>query len=119
MSAFFSSIRHYFKAEYNGRYLSGILREVAQHEPTSFSLVIDQIAAPSPLPFWREVSRGISDGELTVKCEHPYAGRIKNRRADLAILRGNAPIVLMEVKEFDHLAPQNPEQLSDYLDKVS
>lgn len=119
MSAFFSSIRRYFKSKYNGRYLSLILREIAVHEPRSFSLIIDQIVDASPLPFWKNVSRGILDGELTINCEHAFAGRRKKRRADLAILRGKEALVLMEVKEFDHLAAQNPEQLSDYLDKVS
>jgi hypothetical protein len=106
MSAFFSSIRNYFKNEYRGRYLSVILREIAQHEPQSFSLMIDQIAAANPpLPFWREVSKDISGGDLTVKCEHPFVSKIKKtRRADLAVLRGKDHVVLMEVKEFDHLA---------------
>jgi hypothetical protein len=119
MSAFFASIRHYFKSEYNGRYLSVILREVAQHEPRSFSLLFGQIAEASALPFWRDVSKGIENGELTVKCEYSFKGRLKNRRADLVVLRGKAPVVLMEVKEFDHLAPQNPKQISDYLSQIS
>ena len=121
MSAFFSSIRNYFKSKYHGRYLSVILREVAQHEPESFSLMIDQIAVENPLlPFWREVSKGISDGDYTVKCEHPFVSKIKKtRRADLAVLRGKDHVVLMEVKEFDHLAPGNLDQLVDYLDQVS
>ena len=74
MSAFFSSIRNYFESEYNGRYLSVILREMAEHEPRSFSLLIDQIAAANPLPFWRDVSKGIAENELTVECEYPLCG---------------------------------------------
>jgi hypothetical protein len=119
MSAFFSSIRNYFKSEYHGRYLSIILREIARHEPRSVSLIIDQISSTSTLPFWRQVSKEISTGEFTVKCEYPFKGQTKTRRADLAVLHGEQPIVLIEVKEFDHLAPQNPEQLSDYLSLVS
>jgi hypothetical protein len=81
MSAFFSSIRNYFKSKYHGRYLSVILREVAQHEPESFSLMIDQIAAANPLlPFWRGVSKDISDGDLTVKCEHSFVSKTKKVR---------------------------------------
>lgn len=54
-----------------------------------------------------------------MECEHHFIGKVRNRRSDLAVMRGSAPVVLMEVKEFDHLAAQNPEQLSDYLGQVS
>lgn len=119
MSAFFASIRGYFKSEYNGRYFSLILRELAQHEPKSFCLLIDQLAAASRLKFWKGISKGLMTGELTVECEQSFQGLSKKRRADLAIVRGEETVVLIEVKEFDHLNPENPDQLADYLRRVS
>src|SRR5262245_15888571 len=65
MTAFFASIRNYFKSKFHGRYFSLILREIAQHEPQTFSLMIDQVKATSPLPFWREVSTSMWNGDLT------------------------------------------------------
>jgi hypothetical protein len=96
-----------------------ILRELAQHEPKSFCLLIDQIAATSELPFWKDISKGLLAGDLTTQCEWPFRGVSKTRRADLAIVGGETPVVLVEVKEFDHLNPENPEQLADYLRRVS
>lgn len=119
MTAFFASIRNFFKSEYHGRYLSVILQQIAQHEPRTFSLILEQVTSTSRLPFWREVSAGILNGELTVRCEHSFEGYMRTRRADLAVLRGDQPVVLMEVKEFDRLSPSNPDQLGDYLGKVS
>jgi hypothetical protein len=119
MTAFFNSIRNYFKSEYHGRYFSLILLEIARHEPKTFALIIAQIAMTRRLPFWRELSDSVVSGELTVRCEFPFDGRRKKRRADLAVLRGKMPVLLMEVKEFDHLSPENPDQLTDYLGQVS
>ena len=78
MSAFFVSIRDYFKSEYNGRYFSLILRELAQHEPLSFCLLINEIAATSNPTFWKEISKGVLNGELSVECERSFQGASKN-----------------------------------------
>ncbi len=119
MSTFFTSIREYFKSKYDGRYFSLILREMAQHEPHSFCLLINEVATTSNLPFWKDVSKGLLNGELNVECEQYFQGTSKKRRADLAIMREETIVVLIEVKEFDHLNPENPYQLADYLKLVS
>ena len=119
MSSFFQSIRNYFKTKYDGRYFSVLLRELAQNEPNSFSSIIDHIAESSQLSIWKQISREIHDRTLEPVCEHKFQGRTQRRRADLTFLRGEKPALLMEVKEFDHLNPENPEQLSDYLRQVS
>jgi hypothetical protein len=119
MSSFFNSIRNYFDAKYDGRYFSVLLRELAQNEPESFSSIIDDIAENHRLPIWNKISVEIRDRNLDAKCEHHFPGRKKRRRADLAFLRAKTPVVLMEVKEFDHLNPENLRQVLDYLNQVS
>jgi hypothetical protein len=107
------------KANIVGGIFSLLLCELAQHEVRSFCLVIDQIATMSKLPFWKDVSNGLTSGELTVQREQYFPGLKKRRSADLAIVRGEELVVLVEVKEFDHLNPENPAQLADYIRQLS
>src|SRR5579872_473796 len=98
MSSFFKSIRGYFKAEYNGRYFSILLRELAQNEPDSFCRIVISARNESH-NIWKELTDGIINGELSADCEYHFHVRkkTKTRRADLAFLRGNDPVALMEV----------------------
>jgi hypothetical protein len=57
---------------------------------------------------------------MKVECEwHFETKQGAKRRADLAVLEGGEPILLVEVKEDDVKSPRNPEQLADYLSMLS
>jgi hypothetical protein len=118
MSSFFYSIRDYFKSEYNGRYFSILLRELAQNEPRSFCAIIDRVSQKSSSAHWKTISAGLREGTLNAICEHGFLGRTQRRRSDVAFLRENRPVLFIEVKEFDNSSPTNPQQLADYLDRV-
>jgi len=123
MSSFFHSIQSYFKAEYHGRYLSLMLKEIAQHEPQSMMDIIRTASKKASNPsstnqiFWRDMLKGLKHGEFTFTCEEHF--RSGTRRADLAFLHGKSPRLLFEVKEYDHKNSDNDEQISDYLKTIS
>jgi hypothetical protein len=111
MSGFFSDIRSLFDAKYSGRYLALMLRELGRREPELFARVFD---------LHPNVCKSIRKGEMKIECEwHFETKQGAKRRADLAVLEGGEPILLVEVKEDDVKSPRNPEQLADYLSMLS
>jgi hypothetical protein len=102
-SSFFSSVRSYFKGEYSGRYLSAILKELARFEPKVFARIFRLSAAER---------KAVQNGDLQVVREW-YVSRT-GRKADLAVLQGGVPRLLIEVKEDDVASTHNAEQLRDY-----
>jgi hypothetical protein len=107
MTGFFYDIRGFFDAKYSGRYLSLLLRELGRREPELFSRVFG-------LP--PDVSKSIRKGEMQVEHEwHFETKQGTKRRADLVVLKGGEPILLVEVKEDDVKNQGNPKQLADYL----
>jgi hypothetical protein len=107
MTGFFYDIRGFFDAKFSGRYLSLLLRELGRREPALFSRVFGLPPA---------VCKSIRKGEMQVEHEwHFETKRGTKRRADLVVLKGGEPILLVEVKEDDVKNQENPAQLADYL----
>jgi hypothetical protein len=107
MSGLFSDIRGFFDAKYSGRYLALLLRELGRREPVLFGHIMQL-----PTGICRSLRRG--EGQI----EHEWRFETKNgtkRIADLAVLSGGQPILLLEVKEDDVKSPTNATQLRDYL----
>lgn len=115
MTSFFRAIRGYFKSDYDGRYLSLLLREIALHEPDSMAALLDVAAAKSKSPLWRKLRTDFRQGAYAVKCEVAFGRKGKRRRADLAFLSGREIRLLFEVKEYDDTNPNNDKQIDDYL----
>jgi len=115
MTSFFHSIRNYFSAGFHGRYFAILLRELAQSEPASFRKLTEAIEQKVNNSWWSTFSREFGEGRLNVKCEHEFQGANGKRRADIAVLRGTTPLLMLEVKEFDHLSPTNLDQVADYI----
>jgi len=105
MPSLFSDIQGFFSARYSGRYFALLLRELARREPELFARIFG---------FSPDLRKALLRRELQVEYEWPFDAR-RRRRADLAVLRGGEPVLLLEVKEDDIKNPRNPEQLSDYL----
>jgi hypothetical protein len=108
MTGFFSRIQSLFPEKYSGRYFSLLLRELAFQEPEAFARVFDLCA---------DHRKALSKHNFQLEWE--FEGLKGNkRRADLALLIGGKPILLVEIKEDDVNNPSNQEQLSDYLYQI-
>ena len=107
MVGFFIRVRGMFSADYSGRYMSTLLCELAYQDPVAFSRIFGIDAATRD---------NLRSGALQIVPEWSFRvdGR-SDRRADLAILRGGEPVLLVEVKEDDVASKRNPAQLADYL----
>jgi hypothetical protein len=101
-----SDIQGFFNAKFYGRYLSFLLRELARREAVPFGRALGLRPA--------EITQ-LKKGNLQVHVEHRLLVHGRTRFADLAVLRGGLPVVLVEVKEDDWRNKANGAQLSDYL----
>lgn len=113
MTGFFYDIRGQLQTKYSGRYLALLLREIARHEPKTF-LSILKLAKKHSAP-WRELCKKVARLQLAVECEVTFDGASGRRRADLALLDEDKPVLFVEVKEDDIKNPGNSGQLKDYL----
>ena len=103
MASLFRDIRGFFDAKYSGRYFALILRELASHEPRLFGRIFRLGKAHFPTK---------ANG-LELIYEWKYEGA---KRADLALLDGGRPIMLVEIKVEDILSAKNPDQLAGYIE---
>lgn len=108
MTGFFLKLRNGLKDSHSGRYLSMLLRELAFGDPDTFARIF--------LP--RDRLKALKNGGLQIEAEWGYPGALGGRFADLAVLAGGEPLVLVEVKEDDVNSAANPAQLADYIDYV-
>lgn len=93
MTGFFYDIRSLFTAKHSGKYLSMLLRELALREPKDFAKIFEITG---------EDKTALVKNKLQIEREWRFFGRQGNiRRADLALLKGGEPILLLEVKEDD------------------
>lgn len=114
MSSFFNSIRRFFDGGYDGRYFAILLHELACHEPRSFEKILGLI--PNVSTQRPQLARDFRAGILVPKVDSfTFRGKSKSRRADFALVQGEKPALLMEIKEFDHRSFGNPEQARDYV----
>ncbi len=104
---FFRVIQSHLSSEYSGRLLGLALYELGRQEPASFAYFISKIPGVT-----KEFSHRIRKGGARFEREWPY---MPKRRSDLAVLMGEEPILLMEIKEADVDAPGNPAQLDAYI----
>src|SRR5688572_13217868 len=111
MAGFFFDIRTFFHSRHSGRYLALLLRELALQEPETVSAILKLSTTER---------RALRRGELQVVREMSFlTNQGKRRFADLAVLKGGQPLVLVEIKEDDILSPHNSAQLDDYLAYLS
>lgn len=105
MASLFNDIKRYFKADYQGRYFELILLELAKFEPETFCRIfeIEKRFIPS------------DSNSLRFVAEWRFRHEDKNPEADLALLDGDYPILLIEIKEDDVSNPKNLEQLERYI----
>lgn len=106
MPSLFSDIRGFFSAKFSGRYLALLLRELGRRDPKTFGQIFQ-------LP--KELLRSLIQGESQIEHEWPFETKNGNKRADIAVLKGGQPVLLIEIKEDDVQAPKNPTQIQDYL----
>lgn len=100
MSSFFSRISGYFDASYAGRYEAIIIQEVARECPALMTLLFNDYDSK----------------KHKIELEYYYSDfKGKSRRADLAVLQGEYPVFLMEIK-FDDSSLDG--QLESYVDFV-
>ena len=106
MAGFFFNIQSLLGAKYSGRYFSLLLRELAIQDKKAFARAF-------------ELSKGQRDallrGDVQIEREWRFDVGGQRRHADLALLHGGEPTLLIEVKEDD---PPNLEQVRAYLDYV-
>lgn len=112
MTGFFFDIRSQLQNRYSGRYLSLLLREVGRHEPRALAAIVAQAGKEA---IWRDLARKIRRREVSIECEYPFDGTTGRRRADIALVEDEGPVLLVEVKEDDIGNPGNAAQLDDYL----
>jgi hypothetical protein len=79
MSGFFYKIRGLLRAEYSGRYLAVLLRELAFWHPETFAEIFE---------LSRDLKYALKEKKAVVELEWGFEGRRQNkRRADLVILQ--------------------------------
>ena len=113
MTGLFADIRRYFQQDYSGRYIAVLLRELARHDPHSFSEVIHYAAGKSGQD-WKQVRSAVKIGS-EFQTEYGFDGAQGRRKADLAIIFRNEPLLYLEVKEDDVKNPKNLAQVLDYV----
>ena len=110
MVGLFSRIQGMFANKYAGRYMSTLLCELAYQDAAAFARIfgLDE-----------KTRDDLRVGALQIMPEWPFSvGDFGARRADLAILNGGEPVLIVEVKENDVNNSGNGAQLGDYLEFV-
>lgn len=111
MTGFFYGIRSLLSTQYSGTYFRELLRELAFKEPADFAKMFE---------LSREQRKALTAGQYQIEREWRFDGQKGNRRhADLALLDGGEPILIVEVKEDDVNNPANEAQLEDYLKLIA
>lgn len=112
---FFQRVRSHLADKYSGRLMALALRELGEHEPDSFLRILGGLSdAGATIP--GKAIKAIEKGSAQFVCEWPFRGTGGNRRAaDLAVLVGGEPVLLIEVKEDDVASDGNVAQVEDYL----
>ena len=111
MTGFFYGIRSMLSLQFSGTYFRELLRELAFQEPADFAKIFE---------LSREQRKALMCGQYQIKREWRFIGKRGNRRhADLTLLDGGEPILIVEVKEDDVNNPENKAQLEDYLELIT
>jgi hypothetical protein len=105
---FFRALQSYFVNKLDGRYMGLILEEIGNREPES---MLSVLAFSRPPPRLDDIRKALDAGELHFKREYLLPN---GQRADLAILRKETPLALVEIKVNDRNAPGNEKQLTGY-----
>jgi hypothetical protein len=119
MPGFFQDIRRYFQADFSGRYLSLVLRELARKEPASFACILEYCGKSGKLPLLKQIAKDLRNEKVETDCEMPFEGSTGNRRADITLKRNGNVLVHFELKEDDWKNVRNKKQLADYLLQVT
>ena len=108
MNSLFTSIRSYFKSEYQGRYFGIILFELARNEPEVFGKIFNLNRSEYPT----------NKNSIQPNIEWGFTHQGKRARADLALIdKTGQPILLVEIKEDDiSVKEKNRTQLIQYID---
>lgn len=104
---FFSRLKNKLNADYGGRYLGVLLEEIIYDYPKILGVLFPNIDRS----FYKEF-----EPERDVSIEYCFGrAKKKKRRADLALLKNNKPVALLEIKYEDEKQSSVDAQLQDYL----
>ncbi|MGH8605727.1 MAG: hypothetical protein ACREXR_23930, partial [Gammaproteobacteria bacterium] len=104
MGSLFSRLQSYFSAEFAGRYLAIILQEGFRYDAEPITRFLSKKFPKLHLPRKKK--------HLSLSSEWRFPGKDSQKRADLVLLEGDTPLVLLEIKYSDNLMAA---QLDDYL----
>lgn len=108
MGNLFTRLKDKLSRDYGGRYIGVLLEQVIADAPKTATVLFPGLDPG--------IIKKLNDGTAQVVTEWRFPGRGQNnRRADLAIVDGETPLALCEIKYEDHLSAGNPAQARDYL----